>query len=659
MIYVAITGLSLPGAALLTLAGGAVFGFWQGLVLVSFASTIGATVAFLASRFLFRKTVEARFGQRLRAFDDGVKRDGPFYLLTLRLVPLFPFFLVNLGMGLTRMRTWTYFWVSQLGMLPGTAVFVYAGTELARIDSLAAVASPGLIVALTLLGLFPLVAKAAVRAMESRRIYRPWPRPAKFDRNLVVIGGGAAGLVSAYIAATVRAKVTLVERHRMGGDCLNSGCVPSKALIEAARVANGIRHASDYGIRTQPPEVDFKAVMSRVRRAVDEVAPHDSVERYTSLGVECLRGHARITSPWTVEVTENGMKQMLSTRAIVIATGARPHVPNIPGIERTGYLTSETLWNLDELPARVMVLGGGPIGCEIAQAFRHLGSHVAIVEMAEHLLPREDTDVAAFVERRFRADGIDVHTGHRAIRFTAENDFRALHAVHGTQDATIVFDTLICAVGRAPDTSALGLEALGIALTPSKTVDVNGFMQTKYPNIYACGDVAGPYQFTHTAAHTAWYAAVNALFSPFRRFRADFSVIPWATFTDPEVARVGLSEREARERGVPHEITTYDTGELDRAIAEGRREGVVKVLTVPGGDRILGAAIAGPHAGERIIEFVNAMRDGAGLNRILGTVHIYPTWVEGNKYAAGSWKQAHAPQWALDMAARFHRWRRS
>jgi pyruvate/2-oxoglutarate dehydrogenase complex dihydrolipoamide dehydrogenase (E3) component/uncharacterized membrane protein YdjX (TVP38/TMEM64 family) len=658
LVYVVATGLSVPGAALLTVAGGAVFGFWWGLLLVSFASTLGATLAFLASRYFFRAMVQSRFGDRLNAVNAGFARDGAFYLLTLRLIPLFPFFAVNLLMGLTTVRTWTYFWVSQVGMLAGTAVYVYAGTELGRIDSLRSIATPGLLVAFTLLGLFPLIARGVVRSIEARRVYAPWTKPATFDRNLVVIGGGSAGLVSAYIAAAVKSRVTLVEQNRMGGDCLNTGCVPSKALIRATRLLADIRDAGQLGIRSQA-EADFPAIMQRIRNVIRQIEPHDSVERYTTLGVECLKGHARITSPWTVDIHEGDSIRTLTTRSIIIATGARPFIPPIPGIEIMDCLTSDSVWDLDMLPGRLLVLGGGPIGCELAQAFSRLGSHVTVIEMASHLMPREDSDVAAYVENRFRNEDIDVLTGHRAMRFAMEAGEKVMYSDRAGTETRVTFDRVLCALGRAAETSGYGLDALGIPLSASRTIEVNEFMQTRYPNIYACGDVAGPYQFTHTAAHTAWYAAVNALFSPLKRFRADFSVIPWATFTDPEVARVGISEDEARARGIPHEVTCFDAAELDRAIADGRREGMVKVLTVPGKDRILGATIVGEHAGERIIEFVSAMRSRTGLNRILGTIHIYPTWVEANKYAAGEWKRAHAPAWALDMADRFHRWRRT
>jgi pyruvate/2-oxoglutarate dehydrogenase complex dihydrolipoamide dehydrogenase (E3) component len=610
---------------------------------------------------VLRDWVQQKFAGPLRAINAGVEKEGGFYLFTLRLIPAIPFFAINLAMGLVPMRAWTFYWVSQLGMLAGTVVYVNAGTQLAAIESPAGILSPGLIGAFVLLGFFPLIAKRVVDAIKARRVYARWAhgRPARFDRNLVVIGAGSAGLVTAYIASAVKAKVTLVEKHRMGGDCLNTGCVPSKALIKTARVLATVRRAKDYGLKGASAEFDFAEVMERVQRVVKTVEPHDSVERYTGLGVECLEGAAKIVSPWEVDVKlASGETRRLSTRSIVIAAGARPFVPPIPGIQDTGCLTSDTVWSLRKLPARLVVLGGGPIGSELAQAFARFGSKVTQVEMLPRLLPREDPEFSEMVARRFRAEGVDVRTGHKAKEFRAENGQKVLVCEAGGQEVRIAFDEVLCAVGRVANTAGYGLEELGIPVTRARTVETNEFLQTIYPNIYACGDVAGPYQFTHTAAHQAWYASVNSLFGGLRRFRADYSVIPWATFTDPEVARVGLNELEAKERNIPYEVTVYGMDDLDRAIADEEAHGMVKVLTVPGKDRILGVTIAGEHAGDLIAEFVAAMRHGLGLNRILGTIHIYPTLAEANKYAAGAWKKAHAPQGLLRWVEKYHAWRR-
>jgi len=660
-VYVLATGASLPGAALLTLVAGAIFGLLWGTLIVSFASTLGATLAFLASRFLFRDLVQARFGARLSAINAGVAREGAFYLFALRLVPVFPFFLVNLLMGLTAMRTRTYFWVSQLGMLAGTLVYVNAGTQLAQIESLRGLASPALLMSFALLGVFPLVARKVIDGIKARRVYAPWShrRPSKFERNLVVIGAGSAGLVSAYIAAAVRARVTLVEKHQMGGDCLNTGCVPSKALIRSAKLLAQAKRATEYGFKSMTTEFDFAQVMERVQRVVATVEPHDSVERYAALGVDCVQGEAKIITPWEVEVKQaDGSTRSITTRSIIIAAGARPFVPPIPGIEAMDCLTSDTLWDLRELPRRLLVLGGGPIGCELTQCFARFGSKVTQVEMQPRLMMREDPDVSGMVMERFVTEGVEVMVSHKAMRFAREDGEKILYAVHEGREVRVAFDVLLCAVGRVANRAGYGLEELGIAATSAQTVEVNPFMQTRYPNIYACGDVAGPYQFTHTAAHTAWYSAVNALFGRFRMFRADFSVVPWATFTDPEVARVGLNETDARTGGIAFETTIYGIDDLDRAIADEEAEGMVKVLTVPGSDRILGATIVGSHAGDLIIEFISAMRHGIGLNKVLGTMHVYPTLVEANKYAAGAWKRAQVTQGQLEWLQTFHEWGR-
>ena len=657
--YVAMAALSLPGAAAMTLLGGALFGLWVGTLVVSFASSIGATLAMLVARYLLRDLVQARFGARLADIDRGIARDGAFYLFTLRLVPVFPFFAVNLLMGLTAMKTATFYWVSQLGMLAGTLVYVNAGTQLAQLQSLQGILSPALVGSFVLLGLFPLAARKIVQAVQRRKVYAKWAdrKPRTFDRNLVVIGAGAAGLVTSYIAAAVKAKVTLVESHKMGGDCLNYGCVPSKALIRTATLARQMRRSADYGIASATFALDFAQVMERVARVVREIEPHDSVARYSALGVDVIEGQATIVDPWHVKIVRaDGGERRLSTRSIVIATGARPFVPPLPGLEEVGYRTSDTLWSLRELPARLLVLGGGPIGCELAQAFARLGSQVTLVELAPRLMQREDEEVSVHVCQALQADGVTVLTGHRALRCEKAGEQKSIVVEAGGAERHIAFDLLLCAVGRVARLEGFGLEELGIPTT--RTVQVNEYLQTIYPNILAAGDVAGPFQFTHTAAHQAWYAAVNALFGGFRRFKADYSVIPCCTFVDPEVARVGLNEQEAKEKGVAFEVTRYRLDELDRAITDGATEGWVKVLTVPGKDRILGVTIVGAHAGDLLAEYVLAMKHGLGLKKILGTIHTYPTLAEANKYAAGAWQRAHPPLRLLRWVQRYHDWRR-
>jgi pyruvate/2-oxoglutarate dehydrogenase complex dihydrolipoamide dehydrogenase (E3) component/uncharacterized membrane protein YdjX (TVP38/TMEM64 family) len=658
-IYVAVTGLSLPGATILTLAGGAIFGLLWGVVIISFASTIGATLAFLASRFVLRDWVQAKFGDKLRPVNDGIAREGAFYLFALRLVPAFPFFVINLVMGLTPIRASTFYWVSQVGMFAGTIVYVYAGTQLAQLTSLKGILSPGLLGAFVLLGIFPFLAKRAIGALKARKVYAKWTRPARFDRNVVVIGAGSAGLVTSYIAAAVRAKVTLVERHRMGGDCLNTGCVPSKALIRSAKFLSHVKRAKEFGIRSASADFDFAEVMERVQSVVKAIEPHDSVERYTGLGVDVVAGTARITGPWTVEVAKaDGTKQVLATRNIVIAAGARPFVPPIPGLAEAKPLTSDNVWELRALPRRLVVLGGGPIGCELAQAFARFGAKVTQVEMLPRLMIREDPEVSELVRRSFEADGVEVLVNHKAKEVLVHGGEKLLVVESGGAERRIAFDEILVAVGRVANTEGYGLEELGIAVTKGRTVEVNEFLETAYPNILACGDVAGPYQFTHTASHMAWYAAVNALFGRFRKFRVDYSVIPWATFTEPEVARVGLNEQEAKEKGIAHQVVTYGIDDLDRAIADGEARGFVKVLVKPGSDAVLGATIVGEHAGDLVTEFVSAMRHGIGLNKVLGTIHIYPTLAEANKYAAGAWKRSTVTRGQMDFLAAFHAWAR-
>ena len=663
LIYVAATALSLPGAAIITLAGGAIFGLWWGTLIVSFASSIGATLAFLVSRFVLGSTVEAKFGKRLAEINRGVEKDGAFYLFTLRLIPVVPFFLINLLMGLTKMKALTFYWVSQIGMLAGTVVYVNAGTQLAQIESLKGILSPGLIGSFVLLGIFPLIARKIVELVKKRQVYARWAsvKPKTFDRNLIVIGAGAGGLVSAYIAATVKAKVTLIEAHKMGGDCLNYGCVPSKALIKSAKLAHQMRHGEKYGLSDTTPTFSFKTVMQRIQAIIQAIEPHDSVERYTGLGVEVLQGYGKLINPWTVAIDLNdGGKRTLTARSIVIAAGARPFVPPLPGLDDVGCVTSDTMWDvfgqLDEVPQRLVVLGGGPIGSELAQSFARLGSQVTQVEMGPRILSREDAEVSELARLALVADGVDVRVGHKALRCEMWGTEKTLIVEHQGQEQTIAFDQLLCAVGRSARLTGYGLEELGIPT--NRTVETNEYLETLYPNIFAAGDVAGPYQFTHVAAHQAWYAAVNALFGDFKKFKADYSVIPWATFIDPEVARVGINEQEAKEQDIAYEVTRYGIDDLDRAIADSEARGFVKVLTVPGKDTILGVTIVGTHAGDLLAEFVLAMKHGLGLNKILGTIHTYPTLAEANKYAAGEWKRAHAPEKLLTYVKKFHDWKR-
>ncbi|MBC8284044.1 MAG: FAD-dependent oxidoreductase [Nitrospinae bacterium] len=654
VVYIISTALSLPGAALLTLLGGALFGLLVGTILVSFASSIGATLAFLVSRLLLRDWVQNKFGSYLKSFNDGVEKDGGLYLFTLRLIPAVPFFVINLVMGLTPMKAITFYGVGQVGMLAGTIVFVNAGTQLAQLDSLSGILSPGIIFSFVLLGIFPLLAKKLVNFFKARKVLKRFKKPESFDYNMVVIGAGSAGLVTSYIGAATKGKVALIEKHKMGGDCLNTGCVPSKALIRSAKFMADIKKCQKLGFKSAHVEFDFSDVMERVQRVIRTIEPHDSIERYTSLGVECHTGEAKIISPY--EVSVNG--KILTTRNIVIGTGARPSIPPIEGIENVKFLTSDTIWEIREQPKNLLVLGGGPIGSELTQAFARLGSRVTQVQRNKRLIPKEDPEISQMVLESFQNDGINVLVGHTPKRFFKRDGKDFLECEQNGNSVEVEFDTLLVALGRKANTTGFGLEELGVELTPQKTIKVDEYMKTNIPNIYACGDVAGPYQFTHTAAHQAWYCAVNSMLSPFYGFKVDYSTVPWSTFTDPEVARSGLNEMEAKEKGIPYEVTTYGIDDLDRAIADEAAHGVVKVLTVPGKDTIIGVTIAGLHAGDIISEYVAAMKHGFGMNKILGTIHIYPTLAEANKFAAGNWKKNNVTEKTLAWGERINRWRR-
>jgi pyruvate/2-oxoglutarate dehydrogenase complex dihydrolipoamide dehydrogenase (E3) component len=588
----------------------------------------------------------------LKTVNEGIEKDGVLYLFMLRMMLIFPFFIVNLVMGVTPISVIRFYLTSQVGMLMGTIIYVYAGTQIASIESVGDILSPGLIFAFMLIGVLPLMANKLMQKLVQRSHLKGYVKPSGFDTNLVVIGGGSAGLIAAIIASTVKAKVTLIERDQMGGDCLNTGCVPSKTLIRSAKISSYIDRAAEFGITTGSKAVDFNAVMARVQSVIKTIEPHDSVERYTELGVDCIQGEANIVDPWSVEV--NG--QLLRTRGIVVATGASPLVPPIPGLDEVDYLTSDSVWSLTELPAKLLVLGGGPIGCELAQSFSRLGSEVVLVDMLDRILPREDSDVSEVVRESLDEDGIEILTGYKAIRFDKLTAGPCLVAEREGVETGIAFDKLLIAVGRKADTHSLGLDKLGIATNSNGTIELNDYLQTSIPTIFACGDVAGPYQFTHMASHQAWYATVNALFRWVWRFKVNYKVVPWATFTDPEVATVGLNETAAIENGVPYEVTIVDLSTVDRVLAEGESRGFIKVLTVPGKDTVLGATIVGHHASELIGEYVTAMTHGLGLGKIMSTIHIYPTMGEVNKSAASSWRKANAPEGLLEFAGKLQRW---
>ncbi|MBT3530326.1 MAG: FAD-dependent oxidoreductase [Gammaproteobacteria bacterium] len=652
--YVVITGLSIPAAIIVTLMGGAIFGLFWGTLLASFGSSIGATLAFLATRFLLQDWVQHKFGDYLAPLNRGMKKDGNFYLFSIRLVPVLPFFVVNLLMGLTRIPALSFYLISQVGMLPSTAVFVNAGSELAQITSVTGLISLPLLASFVLLATFPFLAKIILARVQGNKIMKPFGKPAKFDANVVVIGAGSAGLVSSLIVAGAKAKVVLVEKHKMGGDCLNTGCVPSKALIRSGKIMSYIRRASEFGIDSAGGEVNFKQVMNRVQGIIKTIEPHDSVERFTSLGVECVQGEARIESPYIVSVGD----RKIHTRSIIVASGARPLVPAIEGLENIDYLTSDNVWSLQQLPGKLLVVGGGPIGCELAQAFSNLGSDVTQVDMADRIMPREDAEVSELVSSRFQKQGIELLCDHKLLKFESIDGRNYMVAEHQGETVRVEFDKVLLAIGRKANVEGFGLEELGVAMTDRGTIKVNEYLQTNFPNIFACGDVAGPYQFTHMASFQAWFASLNAMTGGLWRSRVNYNVVPWATFTDPEVARVGLSEHEARQKGISYEITRYDLDDHDRALADGENHGFVKVLTAPGKDKILGVCIVGYHAGELIGEFVFAMTHGMGLKKISAVTHIYPTLMEANKFTANAWRSARLPEKYFPLAEKYFRWLR-
>ena len=680
LIYIVMAGLSLPGATIMTLAGGAVFGTLTGTILVSFASTAGASIAFLLTRYIFRDFVEKKFSEKLAVINRGIKRQGGFYLFALRLVPIFPFFMINIIMGLTSMRTIVFFLISQVGMLPGTIVYVNAGTMLGRLNSVSGILSPGFILSFALLGVLPFIAKRFISWMGRSKAFSGYVKPKHYDYNLTVIGAGSAGLVASYVAAVVKAKTALVEENKMGGDCLNTGCVPSKALIASAKLASMVKRAEEFGFHKQSDlNFDFANVMERIQSIIRKIEPHDSIKRYTELGVDCYKGRAEIISPFEIRVDD----KILRTKNIIIATGAKPMIPDLPGLDRIRYLTSDNIWEIRTLPENLLVLGAGPIGCELAQAFSRLGATVTLVQRGDRIMKKEDPDASEIIIKKFQAEGINVLLNHsaKAVKVTPEEIRNSgpdqekysqnlensgnkdkvekyLVCNHDGKEVKIKFDEILIALGRSANVEGFGLEKLGIELSRKKTIETNEFLQTNFPNIYCSGDVHGRYQFTHTAAHESWYAAVNALFGNFKKFAVDYTTIPWATFTDPEVARAGLNEIDAEKSGIKYETVKYKLNDLDRAITDSEAHGFVKVLTQPGKDRILGVTIVGNHASDMVAEFVLAMKHGIGLNKILGTIHIYPTMAEANKYAAGLWKKGHAPERLIAWIQKYHNWMR-
>lgn len=655
-IYILVAALSIPGVTVLTVGAGSLFGLGWGTIIVSFASTLGAVCAFLVCRFLLQDFVERRFSDILTKINKGIIQEGNSYLFALRLVPLFPFFVINAVVGLTRMNVFSFYWVSQIGMLPGTLLYVNVGRELSTLDSLSNIISFRFLLSFALLGIFPLVMKRLISSYRSAKIYNPYRRhkPKIFDYNAVVIGAGSGGLSAAYVAAAVKAKVALVEKSLMGGDCLNTGCVPSKALIRSAKSAHEMKKkAGELGLEQVKYKVNFPKVMSGVRGVVKKVATHDSVERYTKLGVDCISDEAMIKTPWSVELKYQ--KKTITTRNIIIATGAVPLVPSFPGLKKIKYLTSDNLWKLKKLPKNLLVLGGGPIGCEMAQSFQRLGSTVTQLEM-DRIMGVEDPQVSKFIANKLRSEGVKVLEDHMAKEFIVNQGKKFIVAEHEGKAKKIQFDEVIIALGRRARVEGYGLERLRVPLRTNKTIASDDFLRTSYSNIFVCGDVTGPYQLTHAAGYQAWVATVNALFGSFMKFKVNYSVLPWCTFTDPEVASVGINETKAKKMGIAYEVSEYGLNDLDRAITDRSDEGFVRVITSKGKDNILGATVVGVHADLLLLEFIAGMKHRFGLNKILSTAHIYPSMGEANKYVAGIWRKAHLNPGLMKWVGKFHRW---
>ncbi len=693
-LYIVLASAAVPGIVVLTLAGGAVLGFGWGLLLVSFASSLGATLTLLVVRHVLADNLAAYWGagmtRRLARMTQGLEREGVFYLLSLRLIPLVPFGAINVLMGLTRMPAWRFYLFSQLGMLPSTLIYLQAGSQLAALRSVSEVLQPQVAAVLFALAFAlaatPWLTRRTGAWLRRRTVAARWKRPARFDYNLIVIGGGAGGLVSAYVAAHAQARVALVEAGEMGGDCLNRGCVPSKALLQSARVAQQARHAQGFGVQTGPVQVDFAVVLQRVRSIIAAIAPNDSPERYRAMGVDVVQAYAYLVDPWTVELRRSGQApERISARNIILATGSQPVVPAIAGLQDSGYVTSDTLWDVLEkagaLPQRIAIVGGGPVGCELAQAFARLGAQVTVVESGPVLLSKEDADVSTLVQAALSADGVRVFTAHQVLRCETlpqhagadklivlrQNSTRQSGSSIGLaspaaqdDEFAVPYDLLICATGRKPRLHGFGLQDLGIA--SDTLLHTDAYLQTLIPSIYAAGDVVGPYQFTHAAAHQAWYAAVNALLDGWGALRPDYSLLPTAVYVAPQVARVGLNEQQAQARGVAYEVTRFDLAGVDRAVCDAALgtvpAGFVKVLTVPGRDTLLGVSIVGEQAAELLAPYALAMRQGLGLKAILATIHTYPTLSESAKQVAGQWQRAHLPAAAMPWLARWHRWRR-
>jgi len=489
-----------------------------------------------------------------------------------------------------------------------------------------------------------------------------WVNPEPTGRyNIVVIGAGTAGLITAVVAASLGAKVALIEQHLMGGDCLNVGCVPSKGVIRAARAWADLRRATDFGLHV-PPGVtyDFGAVMARMRKLRARISANDSAQRYAKLGVDVYLGSGRFTGPTTVQVEGPSGHRTLTFVKAAVCTGARASAPPIPGLQETGYLTNETVFSLTELPRRLGVIGAGPIGCELAQSFARFGSQVSLIEAMHGIMPNEDRDAAEIVEQQMIRDGVTLLCCGKDLRVQKSDGGKRLIVDSHGRHYDVTVDDILVGTGRTPNVDGIGLEAAGVEYD-KHGITVNARLQTTNPSIYAAGDVCSRYKFTHAADAMAQIVIQNALFPhPFGLGYAsvDSLVMPWCTFTEPEVAHVGMYEKEAQEKGLDVETYTYKLDEVDRAILDGEDEGFARVHIQKGTEKILGATIVAAHAGEMISEFSVAMKTGAGAKAIAGTIHPYPTQAEVNKKVINLWRKAHFTQRTKDFLIKLFAWMR-
>jgi pyruvate/2-oxoglutarate dehydrogenase complex dihydrolipoamide dehydrogenase (E3) component/uncharacterized membrane protein YdjX (TVP38/TMEM64 family) len=699
VVYVLCTVAFVPASAL-TIGSGTLFGLKTGFIVVIIGANLGALCSFLLARSFLRQKVAtwAAGNAKFRALDQAIGRQDFKMVLLTRLTPVFPFVLLNYFLGLTAVRTGAYVLANLIGMLPAMFLFVYIGA--ATRDALAGDTADfyqqvfkylGLAATIALLVVMTRIARKALREAEQAEegsVVLGKPRldgryqPMPFDKmilegdihdrillgnchppgwvnptpsrkyNLVVLGGGTAGLVSAAGAAALGAKVALIERNLMGGDCLNVGCVPSKSLIRASRAWHEVLGGTRFGVSLAgEPKIDFAAVMARMRKLRADISEHDSVERFSKLGVEVFIDNGRFAGPNAIEV--DGAK--LQFDRAVIASGARAAVPTLPGLEESGFYTNETIFTLTELPRRVAVIGAGPMGCELAQSFQRFGSEVSLLTHGGEILPKEDGDAAAIVRRQMEEDGVRIVTGAELERVSATGSGKKLNLSVGDRKAEIECDAILVCIGRTPNLENLGLEEAGVRYT-ARGVEVDARLRTTNPRIFAAGDICSRFKFTHAADAMARIVIANALFMA-RRKVTDL-VIPWCTYTDPEIAHVGYYEKDARVARFDVATITQPLHDVDRAILDGETEGFARVHYDKKTGRILGGTIVARHAGEMIGELTVAMAAKQSVGVLSSTVHPYPTQAEALRKIGDAYMRTKLTPLVKKLFARWLAWRR-